>query len=145
MKKALILAAAIAASFPHGAAVSAQGGGPAPSGAVPVQAEDDGLGSPGAVPTKRPLRPIPGYPKGGALPPGGTYGRGPGVYPQRSDSRYPTSRTYYDYSPYAPRQDSYGRMRSSGGQDIDVRGDQMGVDWYRNMPAPNYDYRGRRY
>ena len=97
-----------------------------------------------AAPTRRPLRPIPGYPRGGALPPGETYGGSPGVYPQQSGPGYPTSRSYYEYSPSAPRPDSYGRMRSSG-PDIDVRGSRMGEDWYRNMPAPNYDYRSRRY
>ncbi len=97
-----------------------------------------------APPTRRPLRPIPGYPQGGALPFGGTYSGAPGTYPQQPDGGYPTSRTYYDYSPTAPRPDSYGRMRS-GGLDIDRRGDQIGADWYRNMPAPNYDSRGRRY
>jgi hypothetical protein len=103
------------------------------------------VGVPGPVPTKRPLRPIPGYPQGGGMPSSGTYGGAPGVYPQQANPQYPSSRTYYEYSPNAARPDSYGRMRSTGGPDVDTRGDQMGADWYRNMPGPNYDYRGRRY
>lgn len=107
----------------------------------PASESTDDMGMPGAVPTKRALRPIPGYPQGGVLPAGGSSG----VYPQKGKSQYPASRTYYDYSPNATRPDSYGRMRRSGGQDVDVRGDKMGVDWYRNMPEPNYDYRNRQY
>lgn len=103
---------------------------------------DDDMGIPGAVPTKQALRPIPGYPQGGAVPVAGSSG----AYQQKkANSQYPASRNYYDYSPNAARPDSYGRMRSSGGQDVDVRGDQMGVNWYRNMPERNYDYRDSRY
>lgn len=145
MKRSLLFAAALAVSLLPCAVARAQVAGSSPAGAAAGSVRDDGLDMPGAVPTKRALRPIPGYPQGGPLPAGGTYGGAPRVYPQRANPQYPTSRTYYDYSPYAPRQDSYGRVRSSGGQDVDVRGDQMGTDWYRNMPAPNYDYRGRRY
>ncbi|MEI6634802.1 MAG: hypothetical protein WCP22_13440 [Chlamydiota bacterium] len=104
-----------------------------------------GVGVLGPVPTKRPLRPIPGHPQGGGLTSSGTYGGVPGVSLQQSNPLYPTSRTYYEHSPNAARPDSYGRMRSVGGPDVDTRGGQMGADWYRNMPAPNYDYRNRRY
>lgn len=100
--------------------------------------------APGPGPTRRPLAQTAPYGSAGSLPHAATYGSPAGSSPQ-ANPLYPTSRTYYEYAPSAPRQDSYGRMRNVGGEDVDVRGNEMGADWYRNMPAPNYDYRGRRY
>lgn len=116
-----------------------------PGAAAPAASWYDHIGEMQVpAPTKRALKPIPGYPQGagGILPSGGTSA---GASAGQSGSQYPASRNYYEYNPNAARPDSYGRMRSVGGPAVDRRGDQLGADWYRNMPKRNYDYRNDRY